>query len=319
MRRVVVAPHMRCNASCRHCCVASHPRDTRYLEDTDVRRIVEEASDSSDIEVISFTGGEALLRWDFMLSLIATAYAAGKKTTIVSNGFWGVTESLAEQRLQALRDAGLTLLTLSVDAFHMPYIPLARIKNILKARCSVPSPQIDLNMCESRTHKAADIIEELGELAKDLRIGRFSVTPVGSAASMPEDEIEYRATSTDNLRCPGQTLLFSGDDNVYPCCSTGVMNSALSLGRASQLSVSEARRRVEHNLVFYILTHEGMSWFVERFKELGIPEYQDAFPVVDPCHLCCRIFSSEENLKKILPALQSYREAYLHSHKETVS
>lgn len=134
---------------------------------------------------------------------------------------------------------------------------------------------------------------------------------MGNAAEIPVEEIEYKALSTDNLRCPGVTLLFSSDDRVYPCCSTGVMNSALSIGRASQLSVVEGARHIEKNLLFHIISKEGLGWIVDRYKEIGIDKFQQPFKVVDACHLCCEIFSDEENLEKLRPALEEYRREYL--------
>ncbi len=61
---------MRCNATCAHCCVSSNPRDNRKLSDEVVYRLVDEAIANNSVEVISFTGGEALLRRNFILDLI---------------------------------------------------------------------------------------------------------------------------------------------------------------------------------------------------------------------------------------------------------
>lgn len=150
MKRVIIAPHMRCNAKCAHCCVSSHPKDDRRLRDEDVYRLVDEAIAHLEVEVVSFTGGEALLRREFMLDLISRVHRAGKRTTLVSNGFWGITPNAALRGLRELRDSGLTLLTLSADVFHLPYISVQRVKNILDARHQVPGIHVAVNMCESK-------------------------------------------------------------------------------------------------------------------------------------------------------------------------
>ena len=62
MQRVIIAPHMKCNARCAHCCVSSHPKDERHLEDATVVRLIDEAIASPSIKIVAFTGGEALLR-----------------------------------------------------------------------------------------------------------------------------------------------------------------------------------------------------------------------------------------------------------------
>ena len=313
MKRVILAPHMKCNAHCSHCCVSSHPKDERRLADTDVQRLVDEAIAATDVEVISFTGGEALLRPAFILDLIRRVSRAGKRTTLVSNGFWGVTPKAARQQLTELQDAGLCVLTLSTDAFHAPYVPVRRIKNILDARCCAPNIKVLLNMVESKSHRADEVLTELGSSVEGIRITRISITPAGAAATLPSDEIAYCATPVDRLRCPGQTLLVSGNDQTYPCCSIGVINSALSVGRASKLTVEEAARRIERNLMFHIISREGFRWIVEELKAQGIDKYQSPFPVVDACHLCCEIFSNHEHVALLRPALLRYRQEYLAS------
>lgn len=317
VKRVIIAPHMRCNAKCAHCCVSSHPRDERQLADEDVLRLVDEAIIHPEVEIVSFTGGEALLRREFLLELIKRVTKSGKQTTLVSNGFWGVTPRIAFERLSELRDSGLTLLTLSADVFHTPYIPPIRIKNILDARHLVPQVQINLNMCESKSDNADLVLAELGDSINGVRVTRFPITPVGAATRIPVSDIVYQAYSTDDLRCPGQTLLFSSDDRVYPCCSTGVMNSTLSIGRASELSVSEGARRIRRNLIFQILSKEGLGWIVEQYKKLGIEKFQEPFPVVDACHLCCEVFTDPEDLARLRPALAEYRDAYLRETRTT--
>lgn len=318
MKRVIIAPHMRCNATCAHCCVSSNPRDNRKLSDEVVYRLVDEAIANSSVEVISFTGGEALLRRNFILDLIKRVTKGNKKSTLVSNGFWAVTPKVALLRLTELRDAGLSLLTLSADTFHLPYIPLKRIENILEVLPEVPGIKINLNMCESKSNNADIILDQLGDAIKEIPVTRFPITPVGAASTLPNDEVIYKALSTDALRCPGYTLLFSSDDRVYPCCSTGIMNSALSIGRASELTIESAAKRIEKNLLFYIISQKGFSWIVDQFRSMGVEKFQKPFKVVDACDLCRHIFESEADLLRLQPILEQYRKDYLLNKKAQI-
>ncbi|WP_418235838.1 hypothetical protein [Cutibacterium modestum] len=52
-----------------------------------VRRLVNEAVAHPSIDLVSFTGGDAFLRRGFILKLIRTVSSAGKRTTLVLNGF----------------------------------------------------------------------------------------------------------------------------------------------------------------------------------------------------------------------------------------
>lgn len=79
----------KCNIRCSHCCFSSCPQAEEHLSDEEIMRIITEGCNNSEVDTISLSGGEALLRKDIVLKAITYISQNGKKPTLVSNGFWG--------------------------------------------------------------------------------------------------------------------------------------------------------------------------------------------------------------------------------------
>ncbi|MHC5227694.1 radical SAM protein [Enterococcus sp. LJL99] len=131
IKSIVLNIDSKCNASCKHCCFSCSSKSSEHLSDEELDNLVEYILNNDEIEVVSLTGGEALLRKDKVLEIIKLISNVGKKVTLISNGYWAVTPQKTEMLLQDLYDRGLRALTISYDDYHREYIPLIRIQNIL--------------------------------------------------------------------------------------------------------------------------------------------------------------------------------------------
>ena len=69
------------------------------------------------IDRVTFTGGEVLLLQKDILDLVAYATKLGKKTRIVSNGFWARNKASGRVLLAQLREAGLTELVAALTGW----------------------------------------------------------------------------------------------------------------------------------------------------------------------------------------------------------
>lgn len=91
MKSIVLNIDSKCNASCKHCCFSCSPKSSEYLNDKELDNLVEYVLSNDEIEVVSLTGGEALLRKDKVLEIIKLISSVGKKITLISNGYWAIT------------------------------------------------------------------------------------------------------------------------------------------------------------------------------------------------------------------------------------
>jgi len=69
-------------------------------------------------------GGEPFLDFEGLLTLVKTARQHGITVEYIeTNGYWANSEGKVKARLEALADAGVDTLCISVDPFHAEYIP----------------------------------------------------------------------------------------------------------------------------------------------------------------------------------------------------
>lgn len=259
-------------------------------------------------------GGEPMLRADFILELCAKLTEHGKPTLIYTNGFWGVTEAKALRMLERLRDAGVGTIVTSADNFHSEYISLERVKNVLRAHRHVPEVAITVTTVESRSNPAEPIREELGDLLDDVTYIVQGVLEIGNARNLPDDEFTKPYTTFDELACPEVGLNFTGLGTVTPCPAfesiiqlpgNHPMARVVSLGNSETQTVKGALEAMEQPIV-QVLNDHGPSWFVSKFREAGIPEFQEPRPVGGPCQLCVQVFRNPDHFAKIENELNDY-------------
>src|SRR6185503_7098523 len=122
----------RCDMACGHCSVASGPHIKDEPTEESLLHALQEAA-AAGVRVVTLTGGEPMLREETVLRLLHECRRLGMGSRIVSDGFWGKTASDASSRLQALRKAGLGLLTLSHDRYHAAFQDHNPVLNIARA------------------------------------------------------------------------------------------------------------------------------------------------------------------------------------------
>ena len=103
-----IMPTYRCTAACTDCGTFSSPARTHASLDAEVvTRVIDQAG-AAGYRGVVFTGGEATLALDIVLTGIAQARALGMGTRLVTNGWWADTDAAAAEFVDRLRSAGLT-------------------------------------------------------------------------------------------------------------------------------------------------------------------------------------------------------------------
>jgi MoaA/NifB/PqqE/SkfB family radical SAM enzyme len=99
----------RCQCSCLHCSAAMRPQGRSELTTAEWKRVIDECLQLG-VHVVTFTGGEPLLRED-LEELVASVPPDRAVVEFFSNGL-----ALTEERLHSLRAAGLFGVQLSLDS-----------------------------------------------------------------------------------------------------------------------------------------------------------------------------------------------------------
>ncbi len=120
-----------CTAACRHCMFASSPDCKKEYISEDMCEKTAELLVESGAYSVHIGGGEPFMNFDALCTLISVL---GKKGIgidyIETNGFWGRDEALAHKRLERLAELGSPQIMVSVDPFHIEYVPLSSVINL---------------------------------------------------------------------------------------------------------------------------------------------------------------------------------------------
>jgi hypothetical protein len=107
-----------CNFECDHCFLYCSPYAEGTFTIRQVEEVLQEAQKLGSVDTIYFEGGEPTLYYPLLVESIRRAAQKGFQVGIVTNAYGALTLEDAEIWLKPLAEAGLSVLTVSQDAFH---------------------------------------------------------------------------------------------------------------------------------------------------------------------------------------------------------
>ncbi len=185
---------LRCNLACRHCsadCGGEPPHEDMPL--ADFLRVVDRVAEVGDPAqtMIGLTGGEPLLRPD--LEACGTAFARrGFRWGIVTNGY-----VLSPDRFEALMDAGLTNLSISLDGLEESHNWLRRRpdsfqRTIAAVAVAAQRTDLDLDVITCVNQRNISELDDLRRPLIDKGVRKWRVEtifPKGRAEANPELDV----------------------------------------------------------------------------------------------------------------------------------
>lgn len=126
-----------CTGRCRHCSagdMVAHPRAEAHVETADAIRAIRELNAAYPLDSVMTFGGEPLLYPELTCAIHQTATECGvNKRQIITNGYFSKDAGRIRSVAQALADAGVNDVLISVDAFHQETIPLEMVRSFAEA------------------------------------------------------------------------------------------------------------------------------------------------------------------------------------------
>lgn len=295
---VAIIIDQKCNIQCKHCCFSSGPKSRQHLTDDEILSIIDQSKKYPEISTVGISGGEAMLRKEIVLESISRIKSIGKKSTLTSNGFWGVTPKKAKKTVTDLKNSGLTKLTISYDSFHSEFLNPNRVSNVINS-CKEVGLDCSINAAYTLDRPVKESLSLLGMSVEDLKVESFPVTPVGNAKSISPNDIFRKEVNPQDLRCPGFEPTFHFDGNIYPCCSPIIFDTNLVIGSTKETSLDEAIYNIAHNAYFALIRNEGFGWLYKKAVELGYLDKHQTIKVVDVCEMCALLTKDSSFLKSI--------------------
>jgi len=286
-----------CNACCKMCCDSRGHVRGKTLTDEELAHILLNIKECQQISAVGITGGEPLLYPKLIDQIMNYDFGREVKISIKTNGFWGKDIDNARDLIDKYQNK-LSYISLSYDEFHMPYIDIQCLKNIIMVAKDY-NIQTDVVGCFLKDTKTpGDILNMLGESAYYTKFCYQPVISTGSGSMFDEESyIKLLDSNNDILSCTAcdePDILINPNLEIFPCCSQVVENTLLKMGNLREQSLTEIVQGIKHNYVLNTVYTEGFSSYIKLLKEENI-EYPEK--LASPCEFCEFLFKDDWFLK----------------------
>lgn len=295
---LVLIPSDHCNISCRHCAPecgpeVRHPWDVPLLE-----RVIAEAARVPNLrKMIHFAGGEPFLYFPQMLRLVRHGRLHGFGSSIVTNGFWGVNPARAAGMIASLVEHGLRRVELSVDHFHLEFIPTQTIRQSIRVLKDA-GVFICMRVVTTRKHQVDETLRQFTPDDLDgIEVNASGLIPTGRAVRQVDAQEYYVSEEGAHGSCANfLNLTIRPDGNVGPCCAGAENTPSLSLGNVRATPLDRIAKDAEQNLFLRQVVEEGPSSFFDALRRAGLggkirPQYTSI------CQVCSELFRDSEVLQ----------------------
>lgn len=186
LKRLEFTLTRKCNSQCIHCQADASPLRKGVMQVKDAYNYLAEGTAVSDLESFMIFGGEPIL---YPKRAIAIFNKASQftipKINMITNGIWGKNKATAEKIARKLKAAGVNDLNISVDAFHLQFIPLEYPRNAALASLKAGIEDIkwnvalieSINATNKYDKKTAQILRTLQPIGIDANT--FKIVPAG--------------------------------------------------------------------------------------------------------------------------------------------
>lgn len=292
----------KCDIRCRHCGYADSKRPGMINE----AQLVDWTTQAVEygIKQITFSGGEVFTELDLLASGVAAVRRAGGGSGVFTNGRWGQTEDSARATLARLE--GLTHLHLSCDVYHLEWVPVQSLLNIIRAsREMTLKPTVIINVCytnEQDKQMVTDLFaEERGRIA-------FHYQKV-----IPSDFVQLRVRDVTDDSKALKTLDFGHSCYLHTptvhtsghlwACHIGTIEthpdydvtaSPYYLGNLREESMQDIFERAENNPVYQMLRVFGPRLVAQAAMSSEVREELGEQRYASDCDMCYQVLARRE-------------------------
>jgi MoaA/NifB/PqqE/SkfB family radical SAM enzyme len=186
------------------------------MEVKDAHAYLAEAAAVSHLESFMVFGGEPMLYPDRATAIFKKANELRiPKIDMLTNGVWGKNKKNAEELATKLKEAGLNIVGISVDAFHLPFIPLEHPRNAALALLKAGVENVTWNVT------VIESIDAINEFDKKTSQILKTLEPEGIDAHIHKIIPVGRATQTLSKYFPHMPL-------EGPCTSDPILGNVLT-------------------------------------------------------------------------------------------
>ncbi|KPV65525.1 MAG: molybdenum cofactor biosynthesis protein A [Candidatus Bathyarchaeota archaeon BA1] len=297
LKRLELTLTTKCNSQCIHCQADASPLRNDVMEVKDAYDYLTEATAVSNIESFMIFGGEPMLYSKRAIALIKKAHQLQiPKIEMITNGVWGKNKAIAEKLAKKLKVAGLNSASISVDVFHLQYIPLEYPRNAALALLEAGIEDVSWNVAVIESinatnefdKKTKQILETLQPIGLDY--GEVKIVPVGRAT---QNLRRYFQPTPLYGSCEGDPVIENTLTNPGVVCiePSGSVHICwdLIIGNAKNKPLSQIITEYDwrRNQIIRTLVEEGPTGLPRLLRARSHRFEEDQY--VNKCHLCMEI------------------------------
>jgi len=303
LKRLEFTLTTKCNSECIYCQAEASPLNNEVMDVEDAHGYLTETYAVSKLESFLVFGGEPMLFPSRAISIFEKARRLNiLRIEMLTNEIWGKNKRRAEELATRLKASGLNELGISVDAFHLQFIPLEYPRNAAQASVAAGIDQVTWNVAVVESlksenewdKKTAEVLKVLEPVGIDAHVHR--IIPVGRATRNLQQF--FRQESLDGP-CAGDPILENALTN--PECITiepsGEVDICwnLTIGNAKEKPLSQIILEYDwrKNPTIRTLVEEGPMGLIRVSGKSKTRFQKNRY--LNKCHLCIEIRKTNKN------------------------
>jgi len=306
LKRLELTLTRKCNSRCIHCQADASPLRKDVMEVKDAYNYLTDVTAVSNIESFMVFGGEPMLYPKRVTAIIKKAHQSRiPKIEMITNGVWGKNKATAEKLAMKLKNAGLNTINISVDIFHLQYIPFEYPRNAALASLKAGIENVtwnvavveSINATNKYDKKTAQILEKLQPIGID--VGTVKIVPAGRAIQNLRQYFQHTSLygPCEEEPLTGNTLTGPESICVEP---SGSVNICWNLPIGNAKSIPLRRLITEYdwrgNPITKTLVEEGPMGLLKLPEARSFQFREEKY--INKCHLCIEI---RKTLKRYYP------------------
>ena len=262
------------------------------MEIEDGLNYLEETTSVTELDSFMIFGGESMLYPERTIKLFRRAKDLGiPEIELITNGFWGRDPEKARKLAFQLKEAGVTDALISVDAFHLPHIPLDGPRNaaIASREAGIKSVRWNVAILESvvASNKYDSQTKQLLEVLAPLSIeANFNkIFPQGRAI---ENLRNFFPKQSLEGHCPEkETTLVNPDCISLDPAGWASICWNLAIGNAKKVPLSRLLTNYDwrKHPIIKALVEKGPLGLIDLPQWEGFDFQEEEY--IDKCELCC--------------------------------
>ena len=287
----------KCNSQCIYCQADAGPWRNEIMEVSDAHDYLAITTKVADLKSFLLFGGEPMLYPTRAFAIFEKAQQLSiPKIGMLTNGIWGKEKVEAKELAEKLKDSGLDVLGVSVDAFHLQFIPLEYPRNSAEAAVKAGIEQVTWNVAVLESSDGTNHYDKLtNHILKTLEpLGiEAHVHKVSAAGRALQTLSQYFQKTPLDGPCEGETPMENTVKNprsitIEPSGEVDICWH-LSIGNAKETPLSRLISNYDWrmNPMTKTLAEEGPTGLLKQHSCRTGRFKKSAY--INKCHLCMEI------------------------------